>query len=163
AAVTSGRRSGSGKVVFIEFYDDLTKLWGGSPSTEPLTFGVDLQNINNNDKTSGTSGRRDASQLGSLDIQQKAEDSESDMDDNNSIKKLEVVSNVPNLIDNKRKSLEKRLSAAQRDQKLIEAAKEDTAMRKDMLEWPISFGSGHNQPVSYPNPDDQENPLFELN
>jgi hypothetical protein len=28
---------------------------------------------------------------------------------------------------------------------------------------PIYFGSGHNQPVSYPNPDDQENPLFELN
>ena len=44
------------------------------------------------------------------------------------------MSNVPKLIDNKRKSLEKRLSAAQRDQKLIEAAKGDTAMRKDMLE-----------------------------
>jgi gamma-glutamyl:cysteine ligase YbdK (ATP-grasp superfamily) len=41
---------------------------------------------------------------------------------------------VPRLIDNKSKSLEKQLPAAQRDQKLVEAAKEDTAMRKDMLE-----------------------------
>jgi seryl-tRNA synthetase len=45
-----------------------------------------------------------------------------------------AVANVPRLIDNKRKSLDKRLSAAQKDQKLVEAAKEDTAMRKDMLE-----------------------------
>ena len=52
----------------------------------------------------------------------------------NKKRKLAVASNVPRLIDNKRKSLEKRLSAAQRDQKLVEAAKEDTAMRKDMLE-----------------------------
>ena len=27
----------------------------------------------------------------------------------------------------------------------------------------ISFGSGHDQPVPYQNPDDEENPLFELN
>ena len=52
----------------------------------------------------------------------------------NKKRKLAVASNVPRLIDNKRKSLEKRLPAAQRDQKLVEAAKEDTAMRKDMLE-----------------------------
>lgn len=44
-AVTSGRRSGSGKVV-LEFYEDLTTLWGGSPSTQPLSFGVDSLGIN---------------------------------------------------------------------------------------------------------------------
>ena len=33
--VISGRCSGSGKVM-LEFYDDLAKLWGGSPSTESL-------------------------------------------------------------------------------------------------------------------------------
>ena len=84
-------------------------------------------------------------------VEKAGEDNDSDLDDNNSIEsifyeistpststkrklELEAMSNVPQLIDNKRKSLEKRLSAAQRDQKLIEAAKEDTAMRKDMLE-----------------------------
>ena len=49
-------------------------------------------------------------------------------------RKLDPASNVPNLVDNKRKNLENRLSAAQRDQKLLGAAKEDTAMRKEMLE-----------------------------
>ena len=45
-----------------------------------------------------------------------------------------MTSNVPKLIDNKRKNLEKTLSAAQRDQKLLEAAKQDTEMRKEMLQ-----------------------------
>ena len=44
-------------------------------------------------------------------------------------KNAEAVSNVPKLIDNKRKHLEKRLTAAQRDQKLLEAAKEDACLR----------------------------------
>ena len=39
-AFVSGTRSGSGKIV-IEHYDDLATIWGGSPSTEPLAFGVD--------------------------------------------------------------------------------------------------------------------------
>lgn len=38
-AVTSGRRSGSGKIV-MEFYDTMVLIWGGAPSTEPLPFGV---------------------------------------------------------------------------------------------------------------------------
>ena len=37
--VISGRRSRSGKVM-LEFYDDLTKLWGDSPSTESLACGI---------------------------------------------------------------------------------------------------------------------------
>lgn len=49
-------------------------------------------------------------------------------------KKAEAVSNVPKLIDNKRRHLEKRLTAAQRDQKLLEAAKEDTCLRKEMID-----------------------------
>ena len=44
------------------------------------------------------------------------------------------VSDVPKLIDNKRKHLEKRLTSAQRDQKLLEAAKEDTLMRREMMD-----------------------------
>ena len=43
-AVTSGTRSGSGKMVF-EFYDELVMIWGGSPASEPLPFGVDLKSF----------------------------------------------------------------------------------------------------------------------
>ena len=49
-------------------------------------------------------------------------------------RKAEAVSNVPKLIDNKRKHLEKRLTAVQRDQKLLEATKEDTCLRKEMMD-----------------------------
>ena len=38
-AVTNGRRSGSGKIVF-EHYDELLVIWGGSGATKPLEFRV---------------------------------------------------------------------------------------------------------------------------
>ena len=44
-AVTSGRRSGSGKII-LEFYDQLVQIWGGSPATEPLSAGICTQDIN---------------------------------------------------------------------------------------------------------------------
>ena len=46
-AVTTGRRSGSGNTV-MEFYEELVKLWGGSPATKSLTFGVSSNSISNN-------------------------------------------------------------------------------------------------------------------
>lgn len=45
-------------------------------------------------------------------------------------RKAVAVSDVPKLIDNKLKHLEKRLTPAQRDQKLLEVAKEDTFIRR---------------------------------
>ena len=38
-AITVGRRSESGKIL-NEFYDKLVLIWGGSPTTQPLRFGV---------------------------------------------------------------------------------------------------------------------------
>ena len=53
-AITTGRRSGSRKIV-MEFYEELVKLWGGSPTTKSLTFGVSLNSISNNiPSTSGS-------------------------------------------------------------------------------------------------------------
>ena len=43
-AVTNGRRSGSGKIVY-EFYDDQAKFWGGSAAAAPLSSGVDTDVI----------------------------------------------------------------------------------------------------------------------
>ena len=39
-AVTAGSRSSSGKLV-MELYDTVVQIWGGSPSTEPLSFGIE--------------------------------------------------------------------------------------------------------------------------
>ena len=44
-AVTTGRRSGSGKII-LDFYDELVKIWGGSPATEPLSCGTSTEAIN---------------------------------------------------------------------------------------------------------------------
>ena len=41
---------------------------------------------------------------------------------------------VPQLIDNKRKNLERNLSAAQRDQLLVKEARDDSRFRKDMAD-----------------------------
>ena len=43
-AVVAGTRSGSGKIVF-ERYDKLVQIWGGSASTEPLSFEVDVDSF----------------------------------------------------------------------------------------------------------------------
>ena len=43
-AVVSGKRSGSGKVVY-EFYDQLVAIWGGSPKVEKLSCGISTESI----------------------------------------------------------------------------------------------------------------------
>ena len=51
SAVNKGTRSGSGKVV-QDNYDLLSDIWGGSPSTTSLPFGIDAEY----DETPGSSG-----------------------------------------------------------------------------------------------------------
>ena len=46
-AVTTGTRSGSGKIVY-EFFDKLVTIWGGSANTKPLQFGVQSGDYANN-------------------------------------------------------------------------------------------------------------------
>ena len=42
--VISGRRSGSGKIVF-EFYDQLVLLWGGSANVSSLAYGIAIDGV----------------------------------------------------------------------------------------------------------------------
>ena len=51
STVNKGTRSGSRKVV-QDNYDLLTDIWGGSPATTALTFGIDGEV----DETAGSSG-----------------------------------------------------------------------------------------------------------
>ena len=44
-----------------------------------------------------------------------------------------AVSNIPKLVDNKRRHMEKTLSQAQRDQLLMNTAKEDLLMKREMV------------------------------
>ena len=52
AAVNKGTRSGSGRIV-QENYELLSEIWGGSPATTSLSFGIDGETIGDEDDTSG--------------------------------------------------------------------------------------------------------------
>ena len=52
-AVTTGSRSGSGEIV-LEHFDQFVQIWGGSPETEPLTFGTNTDEVNNKDDSQNT-------------------------------------------------------------------------------------------------------------
>ena len=49
-------------------------------------------------------------------------------------RKAAPVSDIPRLIDNKRKHLEKKLTSARGEQKLLTAAKEDALLRREMMD-----------------------------
>ena len=142
-AVVSGRRSGSGKMV-MEFYDLMVLIWGGTPSTEPLSFGTH------------SASQADESQQQGADICTNSglpnEENEYDSDDsltislgnnvastsgsgtrNETTTRKRLSSNpVPILIDNKRKHMERQLSAAQRDKLLMQESKEEKQFRRDL-------------------------------
>lgn len=137
-AVVSGTRSGSGKVV-LQYFDDLASIWGGSPATEPLPFGVESASTTNSSDSSNVDDIEEATTPSSPssiqdDVENIEDSHESSGNEKKGKRKATTVSNAPKLIDNKRKHLEKRLTSAQRDQKLLESAREDTLMRKEMMD-----------------------------
>ena len=119
-AVTSGSRSGSGKIV-LEYFDQLKQIWGGSPSTEPLSCGVgtdDFTDSNENESTLHTQlesddadneelARSSSSHSERANMLSSEGESPSGSDGKKSCKgKKRASSNpVPKLIDNKRKNL----------------------------------------------------------
>ena len=141
-AVISGSRSGSGKVVF-EHYDSLVKIWGGSANSRPLPFGISSSsnvgglNSNFDDSDYDESDYENSDII--IDCDSNCEEIESEVE-----KTPEALppsasrtgkrksSIVPKLIDNKRKHLEKTLSAAQRDQLMKNEMKGDAEFRQDL-------------------------------
>jgi hypothetical protein len=156
-AVTAGSRSGSGKLV-LEFYDLMVQIWGGAPSTEPLPFGIQssqaasissivvdsevLHDLSSSDRESEET-------LARLDQEQCKEQDDQDEDDVDLLgggpvgetiekpnvskrKRRSCQSQVPNLIDDKRKKMERQLSAAQRDKLFLQESKEEKEFRCEM-------------------------------
>ena len=122
-AVVQGTRSGCGKFVY-EFYDKLITIWGGSANTEPLSYGVSSNSLNNEVGVQSDSDSED-------------QDENVDPTGNTSVivapKRKPAENSVIKLIDNKRKHLEKKLSAAERDKILINEAKEDKEARQNFI------------------------------
>ena len=136
-AVTNGTRNGSEKIVF-EFYNTLVKIWGGSASCHSLSFGVDSSNSDSSSKSMDLPD-------GDLDIlnddiindeynnNNSSGDSSSDTSKNTGCKR-KLFDAAPKLIDNKRKHLERTLSASQRDQIFLKEARDDAKFWQDLAE-----------------------------
>ena len=126
----------------MEFYDLMVLIQGGAPSTEPLSFGTH------------SAGQAEESQEQGIDISGNSglgnEENEYDFDDSLTISlgnnvastssassdattRKRLASNlIPMLIDNKRRHMERQLSAAQRDKLLMQESKEEKEFRKDL-------------------------------
>lgn len=143
SALINGRRSGSGKIVF-EHYDRLIKIYGGSVSSESLVTGVDTDTFNCLNQTEesefGSTPKTNAVDLFATDISS----AETNENMTHIIPALSATTPVANkrkakdacvkLIDNKRKNMERNLSAAQRDQLLLKESKEEMGFKKEMAD-----------------------------
>ena len=138
-----GSCSGSGKLVF-EHYEKLVFMWGGSVNIEPLSFGISSGELDDeHQEFSVDLGIQEDNNDDHIDKNQDESDSEPNVDTGNSLqtstpantrKRKVGGSIVPRLIDNKRKHLERNLSAAQRDQLFMDEMKKDANFRKDLLQ-----------------------------
>ena len=127
-AVTLGTRSGSGKIVY-EFYEELISIWGGSPASKPLSFGVTSINEEQGSSCSNSCYCSSDTEQESNEDSQQGEGGPPVV---RGVKRRAPENAVPKLIDSKRKYLEKKLSAAQRDQLLMEEAKQDKEIKRDL-------------------------------
>ena len=156
-AVVKGSRSGSGKIVY-EHWDTLISIWGGSPSTQSLQFGVEshdfsvlanlesMDNINLTDSDSDlvpeshcspvnpSSSELSEPHANSSNVSEITCGTGSEESTSSGRSGKRKTSPCPALIDQKRKHLEKKLSAAQRDRVLLETTKEEAVMRREMLQ-----------------------------
>ena len=144
-AILSGTRSGSGKIVY-EYFDRLKQIWGSCPNTKPLACGVDSNSVS----SSQANGDKDVEEiitgLPSSNTQPEESSSSNTFNSEHSEEATGEPSakydkqtkkskgHVATLIDDKRKHLERRLSASQRDALLLKEAIEDREERKEIRE-----------------------------
>ena len=118
-AVVTGTRSGSGKLV-MEYYDVMVQIWGGSPATEPLSFGVqssEAENYNVLDESfpesieesRGTNVSSSDNSDEELTLGNERNDLGSGVVPNESIapNRKRSLNQVPKLIDDKRKKMQR--------------------------------------------------------
>ena len=125
-SVKENRRSGGGKVI-TENWDTLVFLWEGSPPVTSLPFGhrsAELYEDDQNDENEGD----DENSVDNIEEQTEG--------DNEITPRIPPTkkTKVSEYIDNKRKNLEKNLSANQRDQIYLNIARDDLKMKEKMVE-----------------------------
>ena len=101
---------------------------------DPLTFGFESGVKHGHKKQLGKENASDTSSDLSFQADHSPQDGETSSEQLRSLKQPRSAGNVVQLIDNKRKLMERHLSSAKPDQILIDEAREDNKSRKDLAE-----------------------------
>ena len=119
-------------------------MWGGSVNIEPLSFGISSGELDDeHQEFSVDLGIQEDDNDDYVDNNQYESDSEPDVDTGNRLQASTPANTgkhkvggsiVSRLINNKRKHLERNLSAAQSDQLFMKEMKNDAEFRKDLLQ-----------------------------
>jgi len=137
-AVTEGQRLGSGKVV-CDNWEKLKVIWGGSPATVTIKNSVTSAQFDDEDEDS-LFGAQGDNQFYSENDNDSGDDEHSLGSDNlpkenpQSISQQKTTNPTPKFVDNKRKNMQKNLSAGQRDQVYLDMAKKELVVKQNMVE-----------------------------
>eukprot|EP00794_Sanderia_malayensis_P002149 gene2149-2445_t len=95
-----------------------------NPATKPLSVGISSDMVNNDTTNSSSEFVLET---------EETYDTDGDETGESNMRKRKVMENpAPKLIDNKRRHMERQLSAAQRDQLHLNEAKEDSQFKRDI-------------------------------
>ena len=89
----------------MDFYDVTEQIWGGSPSTEPFSFGVQSSVPHDHEKQPGEENTSDISSDLSFQADQSPQGGETSSDQSRTLKRPRSSSPIVQLIDNKRKHM----------------------------------------------------------
>ena len=129
-AITEGQRSGSGRVI-CDNWDQLKSIWGGSPATVTITNAVtSTENESADDEDSNEFIEQESDD----EEKEEEEEKEKESEEGTGISDKGITTNpTPKFVDNKRKNMEKRLSANQRDQMYLNMAKEEVKLKQNIV------------------------------
>ncbi len=123
----------------MEFYDIMVQIWCGAPATEPLPFGVQSTEQSDNQIVDelDSDAELERSLLEDEATTRNSEEVDLDGDENAPVtgntNRKRTSNIVPiTLIDNKRKHMERQLSAAQRDKILLQESKDEKEFRSEL-------------------------------
>eukprot|EP00112_Aurelia_sp_Birch-Aquarium-sp1_P020089 Seg509.14 transcript_id=Seg509.14/GoldUCD/mRNA.D3Y31 product="hypothetical protein" protein_id=Seg509.14/GoldUCD/D3Y31 len=136
-AVIEGTRSGSGKLL-IRNWDRLVMIWGGCPSVTKIGGAVTSIAAENAGCASGDESETEEASSTDVETQENGDSTEQEMPCSKKRREFSSASTSSSddvtpkrkLTDNKRTKLEKPLSSQQRDQIMVQVAKDELEIKK---------------------------------
>ena len=139
-AVTEGRRSGSGKLV-CDNWDFLKIIWAGSPAVTSITNSIsstsfdDKNQSSDEDESDEENSAAESNDEEDLSVKNKKKktDSNSEQKEASDLEQSASSKITAKFVDDKRKQLQKNLSANQRDQQYLGVAMKDLQMKETLV------------------------------